>query len=112
MDRPAATFTSRVYEIVRRIPAGRVATYAQIACLAGHPGAARAVGNALHRNPYNDPQEIPCYRVVNSQGFLSGAYAFGGPCIQRDLLRADGVEVLNLRVDLERYQWKNVDCGP
>ncbi len=100
------SFTAEIYEVVRRIPAGRVATYAQIARLAGHPGAARAAGNALHRNPYDNPHAIPCYRVVNSSGFLSGAYAFGGRDIQRDLLKADGVEVVNNRVDLDRFGWR------
>ena len=103
------SFTSRIYSLVRRIPEGQVATYGQLARLAGHPGAARAVGNALHHNPYDDPHEIPCYRVVNSQGFLSGAYAFGGPTVQRDLLRADDVEVKNFRVDLDRFQWNGED---
>ena len=105
MDLPARSFTSQVYAAVRRIPPGSVATYAQIARLAGHPGAARAVGNALHRNPYDNPHTVPCFRVVNSAGFLSGAFAFGGPAVQRGLLEADGVEVVNFRVDLEKYQW-------
>lgn len=103
------SFTSRIYSLVRRIPEGQVATYGQLARLAGHPGAARAVGNALHHNPYDDPHEIPCYRVVNSQGVLSGAYAFGGPTVQRDLLRADDVEVKNFRVDLDRFLWNGED---
>lgn len=97
-------FEEDVYAAVRRIPSGRVATYGQVARLSGHPGAARAVGNALHRNP--DPDGTPCFRVVNSEGFLSGAFAFGGPFRQRDLLREDGVEVINLRVDLAVYGWK------
>ena len=68
--------TKRIYEAVKKIPKGCVATYGQIAELAGNKGMARAVGNALHRNP--DPDSIPCYRVVNSKGELSGAFAFGG----------------------------------
>lgn len=62
---------------------------------------ARAVGNALHKNP--DPEHIPCFRVVNAKGELAGAFAFGGEDVQAELLRADGVEVINGRVDLEKY---------
>ena len=96
-------FREDVYAAVRQIPAGRVANYGTIAALAGYPGAARAVGNALHVNPY--PELIPCFRVVNCEGYLSGAFAFGGPLRQKELLRADGVEVENLRVDMEKYAW-------
>ena len=103
------SFTSRIYSLVRRIPEGQVATYGQLARLAGHPGAARAVGNALHRNPYDDPHAIPCFRVVNGEGRLSGAFAFGGLTVQRDLLLADGVDVVNYRVDLDRFQWNGED---
>ena len=91
----------RIYEAVKRIPAGRVATYGQVAEMAGDRKMARAVGNALHRNP--DPENIPCFRVVNSKGELSGEFAFGGPGAQAERLREDGVEVLNGRVDLEKY---------
>ena len=96
-------FEAKVYAAVRQIPAGKVATYGQIARLIGHPGAARAVGNALHRNP--DSVGTPCFKIVNAAGFLSGAFAFGGIYEQRDRLRADGVEVVNFRVDLKEYQW-------
>ena len=99
----SASFSSLVYRAVRQIPAGKVATYGQIARLTGHPGAARAVGNALHHNP--DEFRTPCFRVVNAQGYLSGAFAFGGINEQRDRLRADGTEVVNYRVDLKKYQW-------
>ena len=68
--------TKRIYEAVKKIPKGHVATYGQIAELAGEKKMARAVGNALHKNP--DPENIPCFRVVNSKGELSGAFAFGG----------------------------------
>ncbi len=62
--------TKRIYEAVKKIPRGQVATYGQIAELAGDKKMARAVGNALHKNP--DPLHIPCYRVVNSKGELAG----------------------------------------
>ena len=92
----------RIYEAVKRIPRGQVATYAQIAEMAGDRKMARAVGNALHKNP--DPDSIPCFRVVNAKGELSGEFAFGGAGAQARLLRAEGVEVEDGRVDLKRYQ--------
>lgn len=93
--------SGRIYEAVKQIPRGHVATYGQIAGLAGDKKMARAVGNALHRNP--DPDNIPCYRVVNSKGELSGSFAFGGADVQAKLLREEGVEVVDGRVDLRRY---------
>ena len=93
--------TKRIYEAVKRIPKGHVATYGKIAEMAGDHRMARAVGNALHKNP--DPEHIPCFRVVNAKGELAGAFAFGGEDVQAELLRADGVEVINGRVDLEKY---------
>ena len=97
--------SKRIYEAVRQIPYGCVATYAQIAEVAGDRKMARAVGNALHKNP--DPACIPCYRVVNSKGELAGEFAFGGAGRQAKLLRAEGIEVVDGVVDLSRYQWKN-----
>ncbi len=93
--------SKRIYEAVKKIPRGRVATYGQIAELAGDKKMARAVGNALHHNP--DPDTIPCYRVVNAKGELSGAFAFGGIHSQEALLCADGIEVADGRVDLTKY---------
>ena len=93
--------TKRIYEAVKRIPKGRVATYAQVAAMAGNPKMCRAVGNALHKNP--DPEGTPCYRVVNARGELAGEYAFGGSWAQKELLEADGIEVVDGRVDLKRY---------
>lgn len=91
----------RIYEAVKKIPKGRVATYGQVAAMAGNERMSRAVGNALHRNP--DPDNIPCYRVVNAKGELAGAFAFGGDEVQADLLRGDNIEVVNGRVDLKKY---------
>ena len=96
--------SKRIYEAVKKIPRGRVATYGQVAALAGDKKMARAVGNALHHNP--DPEHIPCYRVVNAKGELSGAFAFGGADEQARLLEADGIEVVNGCVDLAKYGWK------
>lgn len=100
-DLVADSPTERIYEAVKKIPRGFVATYGQVAELAGNPKMARAVGNALHKN--SDPEHIPCYRVVNSKGELAGAFAFGGGDVQAELLRADGIEVIDGKVDLEKY---------
>lgn len=96
--------SKRIYEAVKKIPYGRVATYADVAQMAGNKKMARAVGNALHKNP--DPNNIPCYRVVNSKGELAGEFAFGGAGRQAKLLRMEGVEVNNGRVDLGKYRIK------
>lgn len=95
--------TKRIYEAVKKIPKGKVATYKTIASAAGDPKMARAVGNALHKNP--DPDNIPCYRVVNSKGRLADAFVFGGSNMQEALLKADGIEVKDEHVDLEKYGW-------
>ena len=94
-------FERDVYETVKKIPEGKVATYGQIAELSGHPRAARAVGNALHRNP--DETNVHCHRVVNSDGKLAKSFGFGGQDEQRRRLIAEGVYVVNYRVDLEEY---------
>lgn len=93
--------SKRIYEAVKRIPKGKVASYSQVAAMAGNPRMCRAVGNALHHNP--DPENIPCYRVVNAKGELSGAFAFGGADEQERRLAADGIPVINGIVDLEKY---------
>ena len=79
-----------IYMVVQSIPRGKVASYGQVARLAGNPRLSRVVGYALHVNP--DPGHIPCYRVVNRFGEVSSAFAFGGANAQRDMLLADGVE--------------------
>ena len=93
--------SKRIYEAVKRIPKGKVASYSQVAAMAGNPRMCRAVGNALHHNP--DPENIPCYRVVNAKCELSGAFAFGGADEQERRLAADGIPVINGKVDLEKY---------
>ena len=93
----------KIYEAVKKIPYGKVATYGQVAEVAGNKKMSRAVGNALHKNP--DPDHIPCFRVVNSKGELSGEFAFGGAGRQAELLEAEGIEVKEGRVDLSKYQW-------
>lgn len=94
--------TRRIYEAVKKIPKGCVATYSQIAMLAGNAKMSRAVGNALHKNP--SPGVIPCHRVVDSKGKLAGAFAFGGESVQAEILKSEGVEVIDGKVDLSKYQ--------
>ena len=97
-------FFEEVYEVVKEIPEGKVATYGQIASLLNAPRASRAVGYALHVNP--TPIVIPCHRVVNRFGGLAPAFAFGGREVQADLLAKEGVKVdENFVVDLAKYQW-------
>jgi len=92
---------TKIYNAVRDIPKGKVATYKQIAEIAGNPKLARVVGNALHRNP--DHSSIPCHRVVNAKGELSKAYAFGGIEGQKKFLQEEGVEVIDEKVDLSKH---------
>lgn len=95
----------KIYEVVKQIPSGKVATYGQIAALAGNPRMSRIVGYALHVNP--NPDEIPCFRVVNRFGETSGSFAFGGPDEQRRLLELDGIEFKSDgRIDLKKYIWE------
>ena len=94
--------TKRIYEAVKKIPKGQVATYADVAEMAGDRKMARAVGNALHKNP--DPTTIPCHRVVNSKGELAGEYAFGGAWKQAEILKSEGVEVVDGKVNIEKYR--------
>ncbi|HIT60284.1 MAG TPA: methylated-DNA--[protein]-cysteine S-methyltransferase [Candidatus Fimousia stercorigallinarum] len=93
--------TKRIYEAVKNIPKGKVATYGQVAAMAGNERMARAVGNALHKNP--DPDKIPCYRVVNAKGELAKAFVFGGINVQAEMLEQDGIEVVDGKVDLKKY---------
>ena len=97
-------FFASVYEVLRTVPRGRVVTYGQIARAIGAPRMARQVGYALHVNP--KPGIIPCHRVVNREGRLSGAFAFGGLQAQQKLLEAEGVEVIGGAVDLDKYGYR------
>ena len=72
--------------------------------MAGNERMSRAVGNALHKNP--EPDKIPCYKVVNSKGELASEFVFGGRDVQAKLLEADGIEVVNNKVDLNKYGMK------
>ncbi len=97
-------FNDSVYEVVRQIPAGRVASYGQVARMVGRPRNARFVGYALHVNP--EPGIIPCHRVVFKDGSLAPGFAFGGEDEQRRLREVEGGESrADGRVDMSRYQW-------
>lgn len=100
------TTFERIYDVVKQIPYGNVATYGQVATLAGSKRWARVVGYALHANP--DPEHIPCYRVVNRFGEVSKAFAFGGENRQIELLEAEGIEFVDGRVDMKKFQWNRV----
>ncbi|MBQ2967369.1 MAG: MGMT family protein [Clostridia bacterium] len=92
----------KIYEVVKRIPKGRVATYGKVALLAGNPRWARVVGYALHVNP--EPETIPCHRVVNREGKVAPGFAFGGEGVQRQLLEKEGIVFeADGRIDLEKY---------
>lgn len=92
----------KIYEVVKDIPKGRVATYGQVALLAGNPRWARVVGYALHNNP--SPETIPCHRVVNREGKVAAAFVFGGGNAQRELLQSEGVTFeADGRIDLKKY---------
>ncbi len=94
----------RIYAVVRRIPRGRVATYGQVAELAGIEGHARQVGYALH----NAPPGLPWHRVINARGEISARASSDWGELQRHLLEAEGVEFdLEERVDLKRFRMQN-----
>lgn len=99
----AASRRERIYAVIRRIPAGRVATYGQVAALAGMRGQARLVGYALAALDVDSC--VPWHRVVNARGAISLPAAGHPAMIQRARLRAEGIEFRNGRLSLERYQW-------
>jgi alkylated DNA nucleotide flippase Atl1 len=94
----------KVYEYLLTIPKDKVVTYKQVAESLGNKGLARVVGNILHKNP--DGDKYPCYKVLNSKGELAEAFVFGGKSIQKERLEKDGIKVINNKVDLNLYQWK------
>lgn len=100
----------KIYDVVKQIPSGKVATYGMVAQLAGNPRWARVVGYALHSNP--EPGVIPCHRVVNRFGGLAPAFAFGGEHAQRNLLEQEGVRFRDDGgVDLETCLWNGLRKG-
>ncbi len=103
-DKAINPFNRAVYAYLKTVPQGKVVTYGQVARAIGAPRSSRQVGRALHVNP--QPGIIPCHRVVFRDGSLAPAFAFGGMQIQAELLRAEGVEVEDGKVDLAKYDWK------
>ncbi len=91
----------KIYNAVKLIPCGKVATYSQIAALVGNCNLRRFVGNALHKNP--EPGVIPCHRIVNAKGFCSGSFAFGGPSVQQQKLEVEGIAFTDGHVDMTRF---------
>ena len=97
-------FKEKVYEITNQIPKGKVATYGQIARLAGNTKAARAVGMCMRTNP-NAPH-TPCHRVVAADGKLTGYSAGNGIPTKKEMLIAEGVFFSGSKVDLTKSQWE------
>jgi len=103
-DPGTPTFFARVFALVSRIPRGRVTTYGAIARALGTPRAARSVGWALSLAP--DEDALPCHRVVDRNGFLSGGWHWGHPDVMAGLLSDEGVPFLDTyRVDLAACLW-------
>ena len=91
-----------IYDLVRRIPAGRVSSYGRIARLLGQPRWARVVGYAMRA--CND-SSVPCHRVLQVDGRLAACFGQAGPELQQILLEAEGIKVVDGRVDMARYGW-------
>jgi methylated-DNA-protein-cysteine methyltransferase-like protein len=100
----ASDLRAKIHTIVRRIPSGKVATYGQIAALAGFPRHARQVGYAMRDLPQDS--DLPWHRVLNARGEVSSRAAVGWEDVQRDLLEQEGIELARELVDLARYGWK------
>ncbi|WP_191014579.1 MGMT family protein [Treponema zioleckii] len=96
-----STLAQKIYAAVRQIPRGKVATYSQIAALAGNKNLRRYVGNVLHKNPSNE--QTPCHRVVNAKGLCSANFAFGGANAQKEKLESEGVEFTQNQIDMKRF---------
>ena len=102
-DPQQLSFADKIYKIAADIPRGKVATYGQLAKMAGSPKAARAVGMCMKHNP--DQKIVPCHRVVASDGKLTGYSAQGGVSEKKKKLLKEGVLFLGERVDLMRSGW-------
>lgn len=98
------TFKDKVYELTSQIPRGKVATYKQLAVLAGSPGAARAVGMCMKTNPH--APQVPCHRVVAADGSLTGYSAEGGLKAKQIMLKEEGVVFAGGKVNLSASQWQ------
>ncbi len=94
-------FKEELYRLLTEIPYGKVVTYGELARFLGNKNYSRAVGNTLHLNP--DGDKFPCYKVVDRNGNLSRNYAFGGIEEQKRRLENEGIEVIDYRVDLDKF---------
>lgn len=105
MEGEVGEFSEKVFNMVKQIPRGQVATYGQVARAIGSPRSARYVGYALRNNP--EPGDvIPCHRVVFKDGRISDGFAFGGPDVQRKLLQREGVPFTDgMHVDIDACAW-------
>jgi O-6-methylguanine DNA methyltransferase len=101
-----ATFREKIYILTKQIPDGKVATYGQLAQLAGSPGAARAVGMCMRTNAH--PEIVPCYKVVASDGSLTGYSAGKGIITKKEKLLHDGVSFIGDKVNLKKSLWQKV----
>ncbi len=99
------SFRDAVLRVVRSVPAGKVTTYGEVALLAGKPNGARQVGAVLFGLRDDEAERVPWQRVINASGGIS-TYKVGSGELQVALLRSEGVEVVNDRVDLRRYRWE------
>jgi len=102
MAAPDSAFREDVYALMAQVPYGHVATYGDIAALAGHPYAARVVGQIAHYGP----DTVPWHRLVNKLGVMASGY-WGGPEAHRVMLASEGVEIIDFKiVGMERYRWQ------
>ncbi|HEX5055721.1 MAG TPA: MGMT family protein [Gammaproteobacteria bacterium] len=107
IDKNAGTAYADILETVKRIPRGRVATYGQVAALAGYPRGARLVGTVLQRVPTGT--RVPWHRVINASGALSFPRNSEHYRLQRSKLEREGVRFNRERIELERYQWRETE---
>ncbi|MCX6798183.1 MAG: MGMT family protein [Candidatus Falkowbacteria bacterium] len=98
-NQPITKFQASVYKLISRIPSGKISTYQQVARGLKNPRAARAVGNALNRNPF--APEVPCHRIIKSNGAVGG-FA-DGTKKKIAMLRKERVEIKKGKINLDKY---------
>jgi methylated-DNA-protein-cysteine methyltransferase related protein len=105
-------FFSKVYEVVKQIPPGRVTSYGAIAACLGTPGSARMVGWAMNAS-HHASEFIPAHRVVNRNGLLTGKHHFDTPYAMQELLESEGIQVVDEQVvDFKRVFWDPISVSP
>ena len=100
-----SNFSKQVIKIIKKIPTGKVASYGQIATLAGNNKAARQISRILHSS--SDKYDLPWHRVINSQGKISLRIGDGFE-MQKAMLESEGIKIIKDKIDLEKYKWKNL----